>query len=77
MNKEERIALFEASIKDILKEFESENEQIQGISKALWIEDIGGEPIQVQITIQKNQEEWIEDLTSIFTYSVPRYTRTL
>lgn len=64
-NKENRIALFEAAVRDILKQIEDGHKNVQSISQAVCLEYVAGKTVQVQVTIQTDEDEFIDDFTSV------------
>lgn len=60
------MVLFEIAVKDIFKMLvEPENQNAQSISQAVSQEIVGGRPVQIQVTVQTDESEFIDDFTTI------------
>lgn len=67
-NKDNRIALFEAAVRYILKQIEDGPKNVQSISQAVCLEYVGGKTVQVQVTVQTDENEFIDDFTSVINH---------
>ncbi len=63
-NKENRIALFEAAVKDLLETLEFDD-NAQSVSQAVCLEHVSGKTVQIQITVQTDESEFIDDFTTV------------
>ena len=64
-NRENRIALFEASVRDIFEMVIDGSENAQSISQAVCLEYVAGKTVQIQITVQTDESEFIDDFTTV------------
>lgn len=60
------MVLFEIAVKDILKMLaDHENQNAQSITQSVSEEIVGGRPVQIQVTVQTDESEFIDDFTTI------------
>lgn len=60
------MVLFEIAVKDIFKMLlDPENQNAQSITQSVSQEIVGGRLVQIQVTVQTDESEFIDDFTTI------------
>ncbi len=60
------MVLFEIAVKDIFKRLlDPENKDAQSITQSVSEKMVGSRPVQIQVTVQTDESEFIDDFTTI------------